>query len=78
MVEKKQKDLALGAVILTAFSFLSKFLGMWFRLYLTSRIGSEGIGLYQVIMSVYTLFATFATAGFSVCVSQLAAKKMDG
>lgn len=78
MVEKKQKDLALGAVILTAFSFLSKFLGMWFRLYLTSRIGSEGIGLYQVIMSVYTLFATFATAGFSVCVSRLAAERMDG
>lgn len=78
MNENKQKNLALGATILTAFSFLSKFLGMWFRLYLTSRIGSEGIGLYQVIMSVYTLFATFATAGFSVCVSQLAAKKMDG
>ncbi|MBP3388088.1 MAG: oligosaccharide flippase family protein [Clostridia bacterium] len=78
MVEKKQKDLALGAVILTAFSFLSKFLGMWFRLYLTSRIGSEGIGLYQVIMSVYTLFATFATAGFSVCVSRLAAERMEG
>lgn len=78
MTEKKQKNIAFGAAIMTAFSFLSKFLGMWFRLYLTGRIGSEGIGLYQVIMSVYTLFATFATAGFSVCVSRLAAERMDG
>lgn len=78
MSENKQKNLALGAITLTAFSFLSKFLGMWFRLYLTGRIGSEGMGLYQVIMSVYTLFATFATAGFSICVSRLAAERMDG
>lgn len=66
----------MGALMLTFFSLVTRFTGMAYRLYLTGRIGAEGIGLYQLIMSVYTLFATFATAGFSVAVSRLAAEKM--
>ena len=33
------------------------------------------MGLYQLIMSVYTMFSTFATAGFTVSVSRLVAEK---
>ena len=53
-----------GAAIMTAFSLLGKLLGVLLRLFLSSRIGSEGLGLYQLIMSVYGLFATFSTCPF--------------
>ena len=60
---------------MTAFSLINKLLGVFLRLFLSSRIGSEGMGLYQLIMSVYTMFSTFATAGFTVSVSRLIAEK---
>ncbi len=60
---------------MTVFSLINKLLGVFLRLFLSSRIGSEGMGLYQLIMSVYTMFSTFATAGFTVSVSRLIAEK---
>ena len=60
---------------MTVFSLVNKIIGVFLRLFLSSRIGSEGMGLYQLIMSVYTMFSTFATAGFTVSVSRLVAEK---
>ncbi len=60
---------------MTVFSLVNKLLGVFLRLFLSSRIGSEGMGLYQLIMSVYGMFSTFATAGFTVSVSRLVAEK---
>ncbi len=66
-----------GAAWMTVFSLINKLLGVFLRLFLSSRIGSEGMGLYQLIMSVYTMFSTFATAGFTVSVSRLIAEKTE-
>lgn len=66
-----------NAALLTVFSLIIKLLGVYLRLFLSARIGSEGMGLYQLIMSVYTLFATFATAGFAIAVSRLVAEKCE-
>ena len=63
-----------GAAIMTVFSLLGKLLGVLLRLFLSSRMGSEGLGLYQLIMSVYGLFATLSTAGLTVAVSRLTAE----
>lgn len=71
------KLLLKNAALLTAFSLIIKLFGVFMRLYLSARIGSEGMGLYQLIMSVYTLFSTFATAGFTVAVSRLVAEKIE-
>ncbi len=60
---------------MTALSLLNKLLGVFLRLYLSNRIGAEGMGLYQLIMSIYTMFSTFATAGFTLSVSRLVAEK---
>lgn len=60
---------------MTLFSLVNKLIGVFLRLFLSARIGSEGMGLYQLIMSVYTMFSTFATAGFTVSVSRLVAEK---
>ena len=60
-----------GAAVLCIFGLATKGLGMMFRVYLSNRIGSEGMGLYQLVLSVYSLFTTFATAGLTVSVSRL-------
>ena len=65
-----------NAIILTASSLILRFLGIIFKVWLASRIGSEGIGLYQLVFSVYVLAATFATSGISTAVTRLVADEL--
>lgn len=70
----KKTSMLRGAAIITLFSLVCKLLGTLLRLYTASRIGSEGMGLYSLIMSVYTLYTAAATAGLVPVVSRLSAK----
>lgn len=76
-IKRKATILIKGAAWMTAFSLINKLFGVFLRLFLASRIGAEGMGLYQLIMSVYTMFSTFATAGFTLSVSRLVAEKEE-
>ena len=65
-----------NALILTVTSFILRIIGMVFRVWLAGSIGAEGIGLYQVIFSVYLLAATFATSGISTAVTRLVTEQL--
>ena len=41
-----------NAFILTATSLLLRTVGMFFRVYMSGKIGAEGMGLYQLIFSI--------------------------
>lgn len=75
-LKKALSATAAAAGVLTLMSFALKGLGMLFRVYLSDRMGSAGLGLYQLVMSVYSAFAAFATAGFTTAVSRLAAERL--
>ena len=62
-----------NAVILTATSILLRTIGIFFRIYLASAVGSEGMGLYQLCISLFVLGSTFATSGISTAVTRLVA-----
>lgn len=53
-----------------------RFAGIIFKVWLSGKIGSEGIGLYQVIFSFYVLASTFATSGISTAVTRLCAEEI--
>lgn len=53
-----------NAAILTATALILRTLGIFFRIYMSNAIGAEGMGLYQLIFSVYVLAAAFAAGGF--------------
>lgn len=59
---------------ITIFSICEKFLGFLYRIYLSRSIGSEGIGLYQVALSVFALLLTLACSGIPITVSRLMTK----
>ncbi len=43
---------------------------------MSNKIGAEGMGLYQLIFSIYMLAFTFATAGTSVAVTRLVSEEI--
>ena len=51
-----------NAAILTLSGLVLRVLGMGFRVFVAASIGSEGMGLYQLILSVYTVFVSLASA----------------
>ena len=65
-----------NTIILTVTSLLLRFAGIIFKIWLAAAIGSEGIGLYQLIFSVYVLASTFATSGIITAVTRLISEEL--
>ena len=62
------------ASIVTALSIAERGLGFLYRIVLSRFIGAEGLGLYQVALSVFAVFITLGTGGIPTSVSRLIAK----
>lgn len=67
----KRNTLLKNAFILTITSFILRTFGIFIRSYMSNKIGAEGMGLYQLIISIYILATTFVTAGVSTAVIRL-------
>lgn len=59
-------------LIMTVVNIVMKSIGIWFNAYLTKTIGSSGIGLFQLIMTVYSLAVTFSCAGIKLATTRIA------
>ena len=62
-----------GTFILTIAGIITRGLGFFFKIYLSRIIGSEGIGLYQLIMPLNAIGYAIAISGFEVAISKLTA-----
>ena len=67
----KKRVFFLNAVLLTASALLLRTMNISYRVYLTSKIGAEGMGLYQLVFSVFVLAITLSTSGISLAVTRL-------
>ena len=65
-----------NAAILTVTGLGLRAAGMVLRVYMAALLRAEGMGLYQLIFTVYGLTATVATAGMSVAATRLAAEEL--
>lgn len=71
MIKIKKKQFIRNGIILTVTSLLIRIISMSFRIYLSDKIGAEGIGLYQLVLTVYLFFSTVTTSGISLTVTRL-------
>ena len=73
---KSKNAIIKGTIILTVFSLFTRIIGFVFRVWLANTLGSEGMGIYQLILSLYILAVTLSTSGISLTVSKLCSEKM--
>lgn len=67
----QQKEFMKNATVMTVTALILRAVGIVFRIYLSGRIGAEGMGLYQLVFSVYVLLSTFASTGICTAVTRL-------
>ena len=62
-------------MILTITAFTMKSIGMVFNLYVSNKIGSEAVGVFSLVMSVYLFAITLATSGLSLACTCLVSEQ---
>lgn len=72
----KKKAFLVNGIILTLSSLAGRFLYMGFRVWLSQMIGAEGMGAYQLILSVFLPAVAISTAGVSLTVTRLVTSAM--
>ncbi len=76
MAKKKSgSSFVKGAAILALATFLTKIIGLIYRLPLTSVLGDEGNGLYADAFQVYTVLITLSAYGLPTAISKLVAER---
>lgn len=70
----KKKAFLKNAVILTVSMLLLRTINIGYRVYLSNKIGTAGMGLFQLILSVFVLAITISASGISLVVTRLVAE----
>lgn len=63
-------------MILSAASVLMRSIGVSFGVFISNRIGADGVGLYTLIMSIYLFAVTLATSGVNTASTRLVAEEL--
>lgn len=73
---RRLKVFVINTIILTLVSLLIQSTGMIFDIYLANVIGSEGIGMFSLVMSVYFLCITLANSGITLAATRLVSEEL--
>ena len=70
---KKTNPLITGTIILTVTGFASRFIGFFYRIFLSRVFGAEGMGLYQLTAPVLALTFSVTVSGMQTAISKFVA-----
>ena len=76
MAEEARSSFVKGAAILAAAAFISRFIGLFYRVVLTRAIGAEGVGLYQMAYPLYTFLLVFSVSGIPIALAKIVSEKI--
>lgn len=74
-MRKKSKLFFINGTILTSTALIMRFAVLIFNVYISNQIGSEAVGVFSLVMSVYLFFITVATSGLNVAVTVIVSEK---
>ncbi len=73
---KTIKAFILNGLVLTFTSLILRCIGMFFNSYISQKIGAEAVGLYGLIMSVYSFGITIALSGINLATTKIVAEEI--
>ena len=71
-----KRTLFTGTLLLTAAGILSRFIGFFYKIFLSRTIGAEGLGIYQLIFPVMALCFSLTSAGIQTSVSRFVSNEI--
>lgn len=73
----KKRSILIGTLILTATGLTTRFIGFFFRIFMSHTFGEENVGLYQLIFPIYALCFSFTAAGIETAIARCVARKVS-
>lgn len=73
MHKTKLSPIVTGTLILTLASFITRLIGFFYRMFLSSQFGEEGMGIYQLTSPVLALSYALCISGFQTAISKFTA-----
>lgn len=72
---KKRNPLITGTILLTVTGFISRFIGFFYRIFLSRIFGAEGMGLYQLTAPILALTFSVTVSGIQTAISKFVASE---
>lgn len=72
----RKRAIIRGTFILTLTGFATRFMGFFYRIFLSHTFGEEGVGLYQLVFPIYALCFSLTSAGIELALSRCIAARM--
>lgn len=73
----KKNALIKGTLLLTAAGLASRFIGFFYRIFLSRMFGEEGMGIYELMNPVLSLTFAFCTSGIQSAISKFVASEPE-
>ena len=68
------KNFVKSVTIVTLFSVITRVLGFFFRIFLSRKLGAEGLGIFQIAASVIGIFLTLVSSGLPLTTAKFVSK----
>lgn len=76
MSNENNKSFVGGAAVLAVVGLIGKVIGMFYRVWLTNLISSEGMSLYGMPYSVYSFLLVISSAGLPTAISKMVSERL--
>ncbi|MEG1965102.1 MAG: oligosaccharide flippase family protein [Oscillospiraceae bacterium] len=73
----KKQSFIKNAIVLTTVTMSMQVVELYVGIYFSKLLGTEGIGIFQLMMSVFGLSTTIGLGGFSIAVTRIVAKETE-
>ena len=74
---KRLKKFIFNTILLITSSLIFRIVSLIFNIYISNKIGSESIGVFSLIMSVYMFGITFACSGINIATTKVVAEELS-
>ena len=66
----------INSIVITISGIVMRTLSVAFGVYVSNKIGSEALGIFQIVTSIYMFFITLATSGISLASTRVVSEEL--